>query len=237
MEISNTISPQFSFRPSSSVPLVNSSFVRYASLPKELVCTENLTPWKKLLPCDSKDGFMSLLNAQHIYSTNYHSLGIHVRQLCLDKTCSSSVLESRQTVTLVHDLRLFGGSDWSIRKLFNQGLNGACTVATSSKIFLDITDGEFELTPKPHHILTNRRGGSDTTYALFDVKKMTENRKLMNIAVVNKKPKTIPIVSPPPLYANRFLQGTGKERGKIVNQITNSHWTSLNFVVLESIPW
>lgn len=30
------------------------SFLRYAVLPREVVCTENLTPWKKLLPCSSK---------------------------------------------------------------------------------------------------------------------------------------------------------------------------------------
>ncbi len=29
-------------------------FLRYATLPREIVCTENLTPWKKLLPCGSK---------------------------------------------------------------------------------------------------------------------------------------------------------------------------------------
>lgn len=28
-------------------------FLRYATLPREIVCTENLTPWKKLLPCGS----------------------------------------------------------------------------------------------------------------------------------------------------------------------------------------
>ena len=28
--------------------------VRYAALPRETVCTENFTPWKKLLPCDDK---------------------------------------------------------------------------------------------------------------------------------------------------------------------------------------
>lgn len=237
IETTNTISPHFSFRPSSSAAPANSSFIRYATLPKEVVCTENLTPWKKLLPCDSKEGFMSLLNAQHIYSTNYHSLGIHVRNMCLDLSCSSSILESRQTVMLVHDLRLFGGADWSIRKLFGQGLNGACTLADSSKIFVDVTDKDFDITPKPRQIVTSKRGGSETTYALFDVKKITENNKLMNIAVVNKKPATIAIVSPPPLYAKRFLKGTGKERGQIVNRITNSHWASLNLVVLESIPW
>lgn len=239
VEETNTVSPHFSFRPSSATPnaQLNSSYVRYTTLPREVVCTENLTPWKKLLPCDSKEGFMSLLNAQHIYSTNYHSLGIHVRQLCLDASCSGSILESKQTVNLVHDLRLFGGPDWSIRKLFGQGLNGACLMSSSSKIFLDITDKDFEISPKPRNTLMSKRGGSETIYAEFDVKKMTQVNKMMNVAIVNLKQKTIPIVPPPPLYAKRFLQGTGKERGKIVNQITNSHWASLNLVIMENIPW
>lgn len=239
VEETNTISPHFSFRPSSATQSaqLNSSFVRYTTLPREVVCTENLTPWKKLLPCDSREGFLSLLNAQQIYSTNYHSLGIHVRQLCLDALCSGSILESKQTVNLVHDLRLFGGSDWSIRKLFGQGLNGACLMSSSSKIFLDITGKDFEITPKPRSTFTSKRGGSESTFAEFDVKKMTQVTKMMNIAVVNKQQKTIPIIPPPPLYAKRFLQGTGKERGKIVNQITNAHWASLNLVIMENIPW
>lgn len=180
---------------------------------------------------------MSLLNAQHIYSTNYHSLGIHVRQLCLSETCTNSVVESKQTVNVVHDLRLFGGSDWSIRKLFGQGLNGACQVSSSSKIYLDITEKDFEISPKPLSTIISKRGGSETIFGEYDVKKLTKVSKMMNIAVVNKKSKPIPIITPPPLYAKRFLQGTGKEHGKIVSQITNSHWSSLNIVIMESIPW
>lgn len=239
VEETNTISPHFSFQPSSATPngQLNSSFVRYTTLPREVVCTENLTPWKKLLPCDSKEGFLSLLNAQHIYSTNYHSLGIHVRQLCLEASCTESILESKQTVNLVHDLRLFGGSDWSIRKLFGQGLNGACLLSSSSKIFLDITEKGFEVTPKTLSKVVSKRGGSESIYAEYDVKKLTQVNKMMNIAVVNTQQKTIPINTPPPLYAKRFIQGTGKERGKIVNQITNSHWSSLNLIIMENIPW
>lgn len=239
VEETNTISPHFSFRQSSSSAAAgqNSSFIRYTTLPREVVCTENLTPWKKLLPCDSKEGFLSLLNAQHIYSTNYHSLAIHVRQLCLESSCSNSILESKQTVNLVHDLKLFGGSDWSVRKLFGQGLNGACLLSSSSKIFLDITEKDFDITPKPRNIITSKRGGSETTYAEYDVKKLTAVNKMMNIAIVNKKQKTIPIITPPPLFAKRFLEGTGKERGIIVNQITNAHWASLNLVIMENIPW
>lgn len=50
------MSPEFTFHPTGLVmdELVNASHLRYSSLPKEIVCTENLTPFKKLLPCDSK---------------------------------------------------------------------------------------------------------------------------------------------------------------------------------------
>jgi GPI-anchor transamidase subunit T len=184
---------------------------------------------------------MSLLNAQHIYSTNYHSLGIHVRRLCLQSdniACADAILESKQTVNLVHDLRLFGGSDWSIRKLFGQGLNGACQLSSSSKIFLDLTDKDFELSPKPRNIISSKRGGSSTTFAEYDIKKMTQVNKMMNIAIVNKKKhKPISILAPPPLIAKRFIEGTGKEHGRIVNQITNSHWSSLNIIIMENIPF
>lgn len=37
-----------------SVQGTDHRFLRYATLPREIVCTENLTPWKKLLPCGSK---------------------------------------------------------------------------------------------------------------------------------------------------------------------------------------
>lgn len=235
VEETNTISPQFSFH--SSMSNSSSLFLRYASLPREIVCTENLTPWKKLLPCDPQEGLLSLLNAQQIYSTNFHSLAIHVRELCLESHCSDIILESKQTVNLVHDLKLFGGSEWSIRKLFGQGLNGACTLSTSSKIYLDITDKDFEVTPKPRKIVTSKRGGSDTLLAEFDVKKLAAITKMVNIAIVNKKNKQISIINPPPLYSKRFLQGTGKERGKIVIQIVNTHWSSLNIIILDNIPW
>ena len=57
----NSVSPEYTFRPTGVVDRsggvvdsVNSSHLRYSSLPREIVCTENLTPFKKLLPCDSK---------------------------------------------------------------------------------------------------------------------------------------------------------------------------------------
>lgn len=54
-------------------------FLRYATLPREIVCTENLTPWKKLLPCGSKVAtFVSPLNL-HLCS---HRLLLSSFRLC-----------------------------------------------------------------------------------------------------------------------------------------------------------
>ena len=45
-----------SFSRQNSTDSDDESYFRVGSLPGENVCTENLTPWKKLLPCESKRG-------------------------------------------------------------------------------------------------------------------------------------------------------------------------------------
>ena len=52
--LTNTIQPIWTFSPEGlNLGGTNASHQRYANLPREIVCTENLTPWKKLLPCES----------------------------------------------------------------------------------------------------------------------------------------------------------------------------------------
>ncbi|GAB0091819.1 PIG-T [Sergentomyia squamirostris] len=235
----NTISPHYTIRPEfyTSTP-VNSTFVRYSTLPHEVVCTENLTPWKKLLPCGHTEGFLSLLNANHIHATNFHSLGIHVRQLAAGKG-SQKMLEIKQTVNLVYDQILLGGQDWSVRKLFGQGLSGSCPLADSSKIFLDITNTDhLDFTPTPENVITSKRGGVETQFAVYDIKKEIPGR-MFNLAAIRKadvKP-SIPLAAPPPLYAKRYILGVGQERGKIVTKVINTHWSELKVIVQENIPW
>ena len=72
-------------------------------LPGENVCTENLTPWKKLLPCGAKRGLSTFLNADHIHSTKYHNLGLSLRKVCPGHTnqCSDPEIELSLFVVLV----------------------------------------------------------------------------------------------------------------------------------------
>ncbi|KHJ76944.1 hypothetical protein OESDEN_23436 [Oesophagostomum dentatum] len=55
--------------------------LRYSAQGRETVCTENLTPWKKLLPC-KQNGLVTLFNPIKIYENVYHSIGFRVHPLC-----------------------------------------------------------------------------------------------------------------------------------------------------------
>lgn len=229
----NSVSPRLSFRPKgieSEMPL-NSERLRYATLPREIVCTENLTPWKKLLPCDSNKGLSTLLNARYIHNTNYHSVGVHYRQICANDGCSKTKIELQQTVSLVYDLVILTSSikEWSIRKLFGIGLFGSCPVAQDSNIYVDISDNNFELVQPPDNILTNVRGGQITKYAVYDFKNIN-NLSVKNIR--NNYQSKSPI-----LHANRYIRDYGKEVGGIVTKIYNNHREPIDIIYFENIPW
>lgn len=233
----NTLTPNYLFRPQFNFNKnINSTYIRYGTLPHEIVCKENLTPWKKLLPCSVTEGFVSLLNSDQIYSTNYHSIGIHLTSSCLKNDCSRSKINIKQTLNVVFDPEITGGRDWSIRKLFGQGLNGACPLAESSKIFLDVTNTKYELSPNPSREFISKRGGNELRIAEFNIKETSPNR-MFNLAVVNLNERNVKLVTPPPLYAKRYILGIGQERGKIVTKITNNHWAPLNVIIQENIPW
>ncbi|KAK6623722.1 hypothetical protein RUM43_009574 [Polyplax serrata] len=241
LDDTNSISPQYSFRHAGVVSdIVDPNLLRYGTLPQEVVCTENLTPWKKLLPCNSKKGLASLLNAGYIHNTNYHSLGIHLREICRDKSCTKAAIELKQTVSLVYDLVILesGDADFSIRKLFGSGIPNRCPLAEESWVYIDVTNhnkNPLKLVPKPIFKTTSVRGGSQSEIAVYNLK---EVQGMFNIAVTYKKKSLeFQAVRPPLIWANRFISGYGKQKGGIITKIFNKHWMPLNVIVLENIPW
>lgn len=74
----------------------------HGMLPHEVVCTENLTPFLKLLPCKGKAGIGSLLDGHKVFDANWQTMSIDVRPVCLPgKDCE---LEIYQTVDMVLDI-------------------------------------------------------------------------------------------------------------------------------------
>jgi GPI-anchor transamidase subunit T len=58
------------------------AFSRYASFPNEIFCTENLTPWKKLLPCVDKGLSGLLANAHKLFESQYLLIELIYKKSC-----------------------------------------------------------------------------------------------------------------------------------------------------------
>ncbi|XP_076760886.1 phosphatidylinositol glycan anchor biosynthesis class T isoform X1 [Xylocopa sonorina] len=238
---SNSISPEFTFRPMGVVEhSVNSSYLRYTSLPREIVCTENLTPFKKLLPCNSKKGLASLLNSAYIHDTNYHSIGVHFRVICSNTICNKTSLELRQSVSLIYDTVTDASQDWSIRKFFGMGIKGACPLATLSNVYIDISNNNtnqmYKLVPPPSAKIISLRGGQLNEIAVYDIRSHSA-KGMFNIGVVHQTTHKASLNYPSILFTNRYVIGYGQERGSLVTKIYNNYWQTLDIVLLENIPW
>lgn len=99
-----TIRPVLSFQPEghhSSETLANTRLL-HGVLPHEVVCTENLTPFLKLLPCKGKAGIASLLDGHKLFDASFQSMAIDVKPVCeADGKC---VLQMEQTIDMVLDV-------------------------------------------------------------------------------------------------------------------------------------
>lgn len=87
-----TAVPKYVFQPEGHLPSVNATNLRLALLPGEAVCTENLTPWLKFLPC-SNTGLSQLLKATSVFASHFISIGIDVKRTCLTTSCSKVLLQ------------------------------------------------------------------------------------------------------------------------------------------------
>lgn len=63
----------------------NQLYLFRAALPSEPICTENLTPFLKLLPGRGKAGVSSLLDGHKLYDSLWHSMSIDVATECTEE--------------------------------------------------------------------------------------------------------------------------------------------------------
>ncbi|KAI5955294.1 GPI16 [Candida jiufengensis] len=82
--------------------LGNKLYLLRAALPSEPVCTENLTPFVKLLPTRGKAGISSLLDGHKIFDSLWHGMSIDVTTECDDD--NNCKLKLYQTVNQVIDI-------------------------------------------------------------------------------------------------------------------------------------
>ncbi|RCI03171.1 hypothetical protein CU098_009538 [Rhizopus stolonifer] len=205
--------------------------LRYGSLPHENVCTENLTPWIKLLPCKSKSGISVLLNPHKIYNSHFHTMAVHAKSICLNELCSEREVELIQTITSVMDpVRETSRRDWLLSTVFDRQLKNVCPLAKESKIFIDLenTGDHYELKPANQQ-LSNNTAVYDLSQEALDTSMTWQHENSFQYPLEPKRPI---------VYAERYFTGYGQERGGLKMTIHNEHKTeSISVIYYDSIPW
>jgi phosphatidylinositol glycan class T len=106
IDSTRTTRPVMSFQPSGDHK--NSSWdnlhLLHGTLPREVVCTENLTPFLKLLPCKGKAGISSLLDGHKLFDASWQSMSIDVRPVC-SAGSNDCQLQITQTIDMVLDIQ------------------------------------------------------------------------------------------------------------------------------------
>ncbi|KAK3620745.1 Subunit of the glycosylphosphatidylinositol transamidase complex-like protein [Elasticomyces elasticus] len=107
IDSTRTTHPVLSFDPEGThADGVTGQELLHGTLPHEVVCTENLTPFLKLLPCKGKAGISSLLDGHKVFDANWQTMSIDVRPICPagGNGGGECVLEIQQTVDVVLDV-------------------------------------------------------------------------------------------------------------------------------------
>jgi phosphatidylinositol glycan class T len=247
-----SIQPAWSFKPEGVVDEEwNKTSVFYASLPQEAVCTENLTPWKKLLPCFAKTGIGSLLSASHIFNTDFISIAIDVKPICRESLrCTNPELELIQSVSIVLNLpaQYDGKQSWSLYKMFGRSLISSCPLASSSNIYVDVTkntsSNPHELTPTPSTVIDQ----NGARLAVYNLKEMFEGRdkeqqkatEKSGVNIADQYTKDVVYTNNfvrPDISISRSVSGYGVYTGGIVSRIQNNRKAPVKVLLLDVIPW
>ncbi|KAG1962085.1 GPI transamidase component PIG-T isoform X1 [Pimephales promelas] len=244
IDLTNTVQPSASFKPLGLGNATDHRFLRYATLPREIVCTENLTPWKKLLPCGSKAGLAVLMKSEKLFHSSFHSQAVHIRPVCQDEQCTSKAWELRQTLNVVFDLYTSGQGkkEWSLFKMFSRTLTEACPLASSSKVYVDITDnpeGElFDLSPATHLLSQAVVLGDRRTYSVYDLTRAETFGQLRSLNLLLRWKGDSGDMLRPLLHAERYVAGFGLQTGEIHTVIYNNHpYRAFPVLLMDSVPW
>lgn len=259
---STTIRPKRSFQPlmhSKEKPFLSNiyEYGYLSALPQEAICTENLTPWAKLLPCRNRQGLGHLLTATSIFNSQFTSMTLDFQFSCSDiNQCQQTQgIELVQKLLIVFNapLVLDGRYSWTLNSLFSNSIPNHCLLAHSSHVYVETTHlksiNNSRLTIKPTDYVQfndeSSYGDGTRTFANYDLKRIdifngTANRKKkLNIGITypssydGRLRKTIFN----DFVVRRNARGYGLSQGGSTVSIENKLSNPINVLYLDMIPW
>ncbi|KAF8585043.1 Gpi16 subunit, GPI transamidase component [Ramaria rubella] len=223
-----TTSPVYAFHPDGDLPADTPHRLAYAFHPSENICTENLTPFIKLLPCKARSGIAALLNPHRLFDADWHGMSVRVLW------DAERGVEIQLGVQAVFDPVRLGGQkkrNWSFSNVFERTIDAACPVARTSDVFMDLpVNVSYTLSPESHR--------PENGAAVYDVNSVN---KPLDIALSYDQEKIFayPHIynSLVPISISRTHTGTSQANGRLHTTLTNTLASPQLVAYLETPPW
>uniref|UniRef100_A0A6G1SC30 GPI transamidase component PIG-T n=1 Tax=Aceria tosichella TaxID=561515 RepID=A0A6G1SC30_9ACAR len=232
----------------------NSERFLYSNLPEEILCTQNLTPWKKLLPCYSNSGIASLLNAVNLLKSSHSSLSIDMEpKKCVDEDgdpidgCDQVQLTQSISVVFNPLLQFEGRQSWSLAKIFGNKLQRQCQLASHSEIHVDISDPSQrdKFYPQGYRVYSLRlNSGLVKQYAAFNLSSILSGGDLpgnsFNTGVKQDrlfKRQAYSSRQSVPISLRTHIAGLGTADGTIVATVSSSLNDPIRVTYMDAIPY
>ncbi|KAG8932852.1 Subunit of the glycosylphosphatidylinositol transamidase complex-like protein [Tulasnella sp. 418] len=222
-----TTRPTYAFQPEGDLLEDESYDLRHAFLPSESVCTENLTPFLKLLPCKARSGIAQLLNPHRLFDADWHGIGVHVTWH------EGTGIQLKLGFGAVLDpLRMAGKRDWSFQSLFDSKIQTSCPVADESHVFVTLPHGEsFSLTPEPTEKI------EDNFTAKYDTHNVKEELDVMMTWPESARPNRDQLKHQTAISVKRILTGASQTQGGILFKFVNHQVSPMEVSCVETAPW
>ena len=265
LDSTRTIRPVLSFSPEGdhSPAQRGRLHLLHGALPREPVCTENLTPFLKLLPCKGRAGVASLLDGHRLFDAQWQSMSVVVKPVC---SASGCVLQVEQRVDMVLDVartlqkrdspvpkprpvdqlscdpdRPYAGPDACFPRE-----NLADLAWSIWDLFGRPVRGACPLAAARPAVCVDVPRERDIYASQGSKEELVSGTRCYVLPAAvdfdlllpsSSPPLPIPL-TPPPLYASRSFTGHGQERGGVQAVLTNPSLTdSVGFIYLDSLPW
>lgn len=243
----------------------NKLFLLRAAMPAEPICTENLTPFVKLLPTRGKAGISSLLDGHRLFDSLWNSMSIDITTHC-DELSSQCNLLLEQNINVVVDvmrslrkaeegaipkpvdgdnLRCDKSRGYTIWQCFPLGLPQQLTYSVKDIFGRAIKGAPFVSQKTPVTVNFNGEGwkvkvsdgGKDISLADNDSSYEISGTDDVNIEFDASNTSQIVAPRAPPLQVSRSLTGYSQDKGGFRVVFENLSDEPVTFIYFESLPW
>lgn len=271
IESSITTSPEKLFGSNknleSQIKLSGNLYHFRSALPREPICTENLTPFLKLLPTKGKQGISTLLRGNKMFNAEWTSMSIDVETDCEDGDSKNCKQIMNQAINMILNVpKILGKNEMPIPK----PTPGSLLRCDTNKKF-DLYNC-FPLPPSKeyHYNLIDLFGksieggsliASSPTKVCLDldlnnwlvellslspINEFYEESKICfnldssaeyNIRFNTKDSSNINPIELPPFFASRSLSGYSQDAGGFRLDLFNPGNESQKIIIFETLPW